>query len=312
MSVMITGAGLIGCHFARRVVDSGETAVLYDLCPNRDYVSKIVGNDRVYIVTGDMRDLPALLKAATEHQPTAVVHTAGLIGSRVSESPYTGAAINIQGTVHVLEAVRLLNIKRLVYVSSRAVYDRSKIKAGPIREDAPIGGNNFYNVTKACAELLIRAYTHHYNLDAVIIRPSAVFGRGHYAGGSSVGGLMRELALEILRGQPFDIDAARYFDNEYVYAKDVAAAIGLACEVKNSRERAYNCGTGTVITAHDIGKVVRELFEIDVRIIGPENSPRKVFPLDVSASRTELGYMPKFPFKRALADYVEEMQMDPL
>ncbi len=312
MSILVTGAGLIGCHFARRVVDSGETVALYDLSPNREYVSKIVGKERVHVVAGDMRDLPALMKALVDYQATIVVHTAGLIGSRVAENPYTGIAVNVQGTVHVLEAVAVLKLKRFIYVSSRAVYDRSKIKDGPIREDAPVGGNNFYNVTKACSELLIRAYAQRYKLDTIVIRPGAVFGRGHYAGGSSVGMVMRDLVLKILENKPFDIDAEAYFDNDYVYAKDVASSIELAWKANNPRQRAYNCSGGIVTTAEDIRKTVKELFDIDVKVVGKSDSQRKVFPLDLSASREDLGFVPEYSFKEALRDYVEEMKLDPV
>lgn len=311
MSILVTGAGLIGCHFARRVVDSGDTVVLYDLSPNPQYVSKVVGRDRVHVVAGDMRDLPALMRALVDYRATTVVHTAGLIGSRVAENPYTGFTINVQGTVHALEAAGVLKLDRFIYVSSRAVYDRSHMKDGPIREDTPIGGSNFYNVAKACSELLTRAYAQRYGLDAIVIRPGAVFGRGHYAGGSSVGMVMRDLALSILRNKPFEIDRGAYFDNEYVYAKDVALCIDQASKVKNPRQRMYNCGSGAVTTAEDIRTIVKELFDIDVEVTGNGDSQRKVFPLDLGASRDELGFVPKYSFKEALRDYVEEMKHDP-
>ena len=312
MSILVTGAGLIGCHFARRVVDSGDTVVIYDLSPNREYIAKIVGKDRVHVVAGDMRDMPALMKAMVDYRVTRVVHTAGLIGSRVAENPYTGIAVNVLGTVHLLESAVVLKVERFIYVSSRAVYDRSKIKGGPLREDTPLGGTNFYNVTKACSELLIRAYAQRYSLDAVVIRPGAVFGRGHYAGGSSVGIVMRDLALKILKNQPFEINGGAYFDNEYVYAKDVAYCIEQACKVKNPRQRAYNCGSGSVTTPGDIQKAVKELFGINVQVTGNGNSQRQVVPFDLSAAREELGFVPKYSFKDALKDYVEEMKVDPV
>jgi nucleoside-diphosphate-sugar epimerase len=286
--------------------------VLYDLSPNREYVSKIVGKDRVHIVAGDMRDLPALMKTVVDYNATTVVHTAGLIGSRVAENPYMGIAVNIQGTVHLLELVGTLKLARFIYVSSRAVYDRSKIKDGPIREDAPIGGTNFYNVTKVCSELLTRAYAERYGLDAIVIRPGAVFGRGHYAGGSSVGKVMRDLALNILRNKPFEIDSRDYFDNEYAYAKDAACCIEQAYKVKHPQHRIYNCGSGSVTSTEYIKKVVKELFDIEVKVMGKADSQRKVFPLDLSASGEELGFIPKYTFKDALRDYVEEMRRDPV
>ena len=309
MNVLVTGAGLIGCHFARRMVEAGNKVVLLDLSPNREYIGKIAGKDNVEIVAADLRDLPALLGALKEFKVETVVHTAGLIGKRVAENTYTGSTNNILGTIHVLEAAGLLGLARVVYVSTFGVYDRPKIKEGPIREDAPIGGHNLYTVTKACSEHLVHSYAFHHKLDTVIIRPSGVFGRGLYVGGSTVGMIMRDLAMNIVRGEPFTLDAKVYFANEYVYAKDVAQALELACKVNNPKQRIYNAGAGVVTSAADIAQVARQLApKAEINVAGAESGDgNKEFPLDLSASRAELGYSPKFPFKEALQDYVEEL-----
>src|SRR6266496_2529901 len=194
MNVLITGAGLIGTHLARRLVDSGDQVVLYDLVPNRDYIGKVVGPDKAHVVAADMRDLPALIQALNKFDTDTIVHTAGLIGKRVAENTYTGSTNNILGTINVLEAARLMGLRRIVYVSTFGVYDRSKIKDSVVREDAATGGHNLYTVTKLCSEHLVHGYAFHHNLDSIIIRPSGVFGRGHYVGGSTVGMVMRELA----------------------------------------------------------------------------------------------------------------------
>ena len=309
MTVLITGAGLIGCHFARRAADGGSKVVLYDLSPNRDYIQKIVGKDKVEIVAADMRDLPALINALKEFKIDTLVHTAGLIGKRVAENSYTGSTNNIVGTINVLEAARLHGIRRVVYVSTFGAYDRSKIKEGPIREDHPIGGHNLYTTTKVCSEHLVHAYAHLYNLDTVIIRPAGVFGRGHYVGGSTVGMIMRDLALNVMKGDPITLDGKIYFANEYVYAKDVALALDLACKVKEPKQRIYNAGSGVVAGAADLARIARELApKLEIKVVGDgSEDASKQFPLDLSRSQAELGYSPQFPLKKALQDYMEEL-----
>src|SRR6476660_5760197 len=152
MNILITGAGLIGSNAARHAVDAGNHVVLFDLAPNRDYIQKIVGKDKVYVVAADMRDLPALLAALEKYNVDTLVTTAGLIGSRVQENSYTGATNNILGTINILEAARLRKLKRVVYVSTFGVYDRSKINHSVIHETDPIGGHNLYATTKVCSE----------------------------------------------------------------------------------------------------------------------------------------------------------------
>jgi len=309
MNILITGAGLIGSHCARQAVDAGNKVVLFDLSPNRDYIDKVVGKDRAQVVAADMRDLPALISAMERHNVDTVVHTAGLIGSRVAENSYTGATNNILGTINVLEASRLRGLRRMVYVSTFGVYDRAKIHDSVIRENHPIGGHNLYTVTKICSEHLVHSYSEQYKLDTIIIRPSGVFGRGHYVGGSTVGKIMRDLALNTIKGEPFTIDAKTYGPNEYVYGKDVGLALFLACQAQNPKQRIYNAGSGVVTGPEMLAQTVRELApQTEVKLTATSGTPSdKNAPLDLSASKAELGYSPRFSLKEALRNYMEEL-----
>lgn len=312
MNILITGAGLIGSHAARHAVDAGHQVVLFDLSPNREYIQTVAGKDNVEVVAADMRDLPALLGALQRYNVDTIVHTAGLIGSRVQENSYTGTTNNILGTVNVLEASRLNKLKRVVYVSTFGVYQRAQINDGAIRETHPIGGHNLYAATKVCSEHLVHAYAAMYNLDTVIIRPGGVFGRGYYVGGSTVGKVMRDLALNIIKGAPITIDAKTYGLNEYVYGKDVGMALLLACKADNLKQRIYNAGTGVVTGAEELAQVVRKLApDREVNVSGSSTAEKnRNIPMDLSVSRAELGYMPNYPLKEALDDYIKELRSE--
>jgi UDP-glucose 4-epimerase len=309
MNILITGAGLIGTHCARQAVDAGNKVVLFDLAPNREYIEKVVGKDRADAVAADIRDLPALLSALERFNVDTLVATAGLIGSRVAENSYTGATNNILGTINVLEASRLRRLRRVVYVSTFGVYDRAKISDSVIRETDPIGGHNLYTTTKICSEQLVHSYTAMYKLDTIIIRPGGVFGRGHYVGGSTVGRVMRDLALNMIKGDPIIIDAKTYGPNEYVYGKDVGLALFLACQAQNPKQRIYNAGSGVVTGPGALARTVGELIpKIEVKVIGSSGAAsEKSAPLDLSTSKAELGYAPRYPLKEALRDYMDEL-----
>ena len=312
MNILITGAGLIGSNAARHAVDNGHNVVLFDLSPNRDYIEKVAGKDRCDVVAADMRDLPALLSALEKFNVDTLLATAGLIGSRVQENSYTGATNNILGTINVLEASRLRKLKRVVYVSTFGAYDRGKITDSVIRETHPIGGHNLYATTKVCSEHLVHAYASMYDLDTIIIRPGGVFGRGFYVGGSTVGKVMRDLALSMIKGEPLTIDAKTYGPNEYVYGKDVGMALFLACQAQNPKQRIYNAGTGTVHGPEDLAQVVREVApKLDVKVSGASTAEKsRNIPMDISVSKSELGYAPKFALKDALRDYMDELWND--
>ncbi len=311
MNILITGAGLIGSNAARHAVDAGHRVALFDLSPNRGYIDTIVGPGQAQVVAADMRDLPALLAALEKYSIDTLVHTAGLIGSRVQENSYTGATNNILGTINILEAARLRRLRRVVYVSTFGAYERGKITASVIRESDPIGGHNLYAATKVCSEHLVHAYAAMYGLDTIIIRPGGVFGRGFYVGGSTVGKVMRDLALGVIKGGPITIDAKTYGPNEYVYGKDVGLALFLACRAENPRQRVYNAGTGVVHGPEELASVVRELLPRgEVTVSGAAADKSRSIPMDISVSKAELGYAPKFMLKEALRDYMDELWAD--
>ncbi|HUF42561.1 MAG TPA: NAD(P)-dependent oxidoreductase [Verrucomicrobiae bacterium] len=312
MNILITGAGLIGSNAARHAVDAGHKVVLFDLSPNREYIQKVVGPGKADVVAADMRDLPALLSAMEKHSVDTIVHTAGLIGGRVQENSYTGATNNILGTINVLEASRLRKLRRVVYVSTFGVYERGKINDSVIKETHPIGGHNLYATTKVCSEHLVHAYAAMYDLDTIIIRPGGVFGRGFYVGGSTVGMVMRDLALQMIKGDPITIDAKTYGPNELVYGKDVGLALFLACQVDNPKQRIYNAGTGVVHGAEELAQVVQQVApKVEVKVSGTSSADKsRRIPLDISVSKAELGYTPKFPLKEALRDYMDELWAD--
>src|SRR5262245_34034121 len=119
MNVLITGAGLLGCYGARRLLEKGHHVVLFDAFPDLDYIRSVLGDAAgVVVETGDVRDLPSVIAVFQRHAIEAVTHGAGLIARRAAEHPYTGIAINVMGTINVAEAVRITKARRLVYLSS--------------------------------------------------------------------------------------------------------------------------------------------------------------------------------------------------
>jgi nucleoside-diphosphate-sugar epimerase len=120
---------------------------------------------------------------------------------------------------------------------------------------------------------------------------------------------MRDLALNVIKGESFTIDAKTYAPNEYVYGKDVGLALFLACQAQNPKQRIYNAGSGVVTGPEALAQTVRELApQTDIKITGSSGAAgEKSAPLDLSTSKAELGYTPKFPLKEALRDYMEEL-----
>ncbi len=309
MNILVTGAGLIGCHSAGRLLEEGQQVVLYDVLPDQPYIQAVVGKQRgVTVETGDLRDLSALIAVMEKYRIDTVVHTAGLIGKKVAERAYTGITVNVLGTMHVAEAVRLMKVKRLVFVSTFGVYKRDPSAGRPITEDSFLGGSGLYGATKVANENLLGALSDLYGFELIVLRPAGVFGQGHYRGGSAVGVVMNDLMLSAARGETVRVRESLLGTNEYVYVKDVAQAVAKACSVPNVKSRAFNVGTGIIAAAEDMVQSLREAVPgVRVELVSArpdEQVKRQVQPLDLSRSSAELGYTPEYGLVKAMADYM--------
>lgn len=312
MRVFITGAGLLGCHAARALRAQGDHVTFFDLVPQEAYVRQVAG-EGCDIVRGDIRELPLLLEAIRDVQPDVVLHTAGLIGGVAQRQPYRGLQVNIGGTLNVVEAVRLLGVRRLLHSSTLGVHDLSQPQTAPLKETFPVGSaNTVYRASKVACEQIVAVYAKTYGFECAMLRYGATYGYGHYAGGSGVGIALSQALRSALAGQIVELGSRMAQPDEYVYVKDVAAGIALAVHAQALPHSVYNLGSGQV---HDVGQVRRALQrvlpEAEVRIpegAGPTERSRKQ-PMDLTQSRNDLGYEPRFDLESGLADFLEELKM---
>jgi CDP-glucose 4,6-dehydratase len=110
-------------------------------------------------VTGDVRDLDRLVSVVRRERPEVVVHMAAQsLVRRGRREPVETYAVNVMGTVHLLEAVRRGGAARaVVNVTSDKCYENREWEWG-YREDEPKGGRDPYSSSKGCAELVSAAY----------------------------------------------------------------------------------------------------------------------------------------------------------
>jgi CDP-glucose 4,6-dehydratase len=109
--------------------------------------------------TGDIADFPALLDCVRRVEPDVIFHLAAQSLVRASYSDPVGTfRTNVLGTVHVMEAARLVGSARcIVSVTSDKCYENRETSV-PYRETDPMGGHDPYSTSKGCAELVATAY----------------------------------------------------------------------------------------------------------------------------------------------------------
>jgi UDP-glucose 4-epimerase len=311
MTTLVTGAGLIGTAFAQNAIARGEKVVFVDPDPRADFLRLKLGDKGYAQVRADVRDLPALIAAIKDHGAATVVHTAGLIGSRVQQSLFTGFDINLGGTRNVAEAVRATGVKRLVHISTFGVYDRRREagNAGPVAEDFPRGGARAYGAFKAAKELILEAYADAYKFELIMLRPANVFGVGHFAAGSSGGMKMQRLVEAGLDGGTARIPSSETMANEYIYAKDIGRAVDAAATVKLPPQLHFNIGNGYVSSFDDVLAALKPLCPNVRYEVEPGEPPHsKTAPLDISAAKRHLGWEPRFTLQSAFEDYLNDLK----
>ena len=310
MRAFITGAGTIGCHTARELVERGDEVTLFDLAPREDYVRQVVQSD-VRVVRGDVRELPAVVEAVQEARPDCVIHTAGLIGGAAQQVPYRGFQVNIGGAINMAEAVRLAGVRRLLHASTQGVNDLSAPQTGPITEEFPVGGDAVYSASKVACEQVLKAYASAYKFELGLLRFAGVYGYGHYAGGSGVGQGMYALVTAAMAGRPAPIGAGIPESNEMVYAKDVGRGVALAAHAGRLSHQVYNIGSGVLVTPDTIVQALQRVIPgATASRSGParaDRHPRRQ-PFDISRARADLGYEPQYDLDAGLRDFVAELQ----
>jgi nucleoside-diphosphate-sugar epimerase len=157
------GAGFLGLHLARRLLDAGHEVRSLDLVPIDE------AGLAVREVRGDIRDDVACRELVDGAR--ILVHAAAALPIRGSREEIR--SVNVDGTLTLLSAAAEAGVKRVVFVSSTAVYGVPE--KHPIEEDDPLVGVGHYGDSKIRAEEVCRAFMSR-GLDCVIVRPKTFIG----------------------------------------------------------------------------------------------------------------------------------------
>ena len=301
MRVLITGAGLIGCHTARELVERGDDVTFLDVAPRPDYIRYVVGRD-LPMIRGDIRDLPCLVDAMQDVRPDCVIHLAALVGEVNITNLYTGFQVNLTGTVNVVEAVRLAGVRRLIHASTQALYLGEDPKE-LLSEDSPLDSRGrVYNASKLACEHVLRTYAAKHEFELALLRFAGVYGFRSVAGGPGVA--VQEAVWAAMAGRTVELNA--YESVDFIYAKDLANGIALAAHTSPLPHQVYNLGSGTLTTVEDVEAALRKIFP------GVNMSRGKLTParplMDITRARTELGFNPEHKLEAGLRDYVAEIR----
>mgnify|MGYP001566988972 CR=1 FL=1 len=304
MKYVITGgAGFIGSHITKKLVEDGEDVTVIDNLNTGKEENLQSVKGKITFLKGDILD-EELLNDITKNVD-GVFHQAALASVQDSFSkPEEYHDVNVNGTENILKLAKKNNFK-VVYASSSSVYGNPE--RIPIKESDSKNPINPYAETKLKKEELATKYAE-IGVKVIGLRYFNVFGKGQskeYAG-------VLKLFLERIRdGLPPKINGDGTQFRDFVYVEDVADAniMSMNSEVNY---KFFNVGTNTSITILDLAKTIIKFSELNIEpIFGPAlKGDVKGTIADIDLIKEGIGWEPKIMLRDWIKDIVSSRKFD--
>ena len=302
------GAGFIGSSLADSLLDQGHKIICidnfddyYDKKIKLGNIKNALKNSNFHLVEGDIRDRSLLKKVFDENDIQLILHLAAKAGVRPSiESSPEYFEVNINGTLNILEAAKEHDVKKIIFASSSSIYgNNTKI---PFSEtdfvDHPISP---YAASKKAGELICYTYHELNQMDITCLRFFTVYGprmRPDLA--------IHKFSRQILQGKLVPVYGDGSLKRDYTYIDDIVFGVNQA--IKNlSGFHIYNLGNSRTISVlemiAELEKALGKKAKIEFRPLQPGDV--KLTFADISLSKKELGYNPKFDFSTGIYNFIE-------
>lgn len=308
MKILVAGgAGYIGSVTTTRLLDAGHDVCVFD---NLEYGHREALDERATFFEGDLRAAAQVREAFASFRPEAVMHFAAyaLVGEsmKAPERYYTN---NVTGGVNLLEAMRSVACKRIVFSSTCATYGQPDVV--PIGEDTPQIPANPYGHSKLVFEQILAWYRKIHGFSPVFLRYFNACGATETLGEDhSPESHLIPIVLQVALGKREKVsifgDDYQTPDGtcirDYIHVRDLASAHLMA--IDSILEGPFNLGTGSGVSVREVVDGVRDVTGIDIQA---EVAPRRAGDPDelvakVGRARDELGWEPRYSDLRTIIE----------
>ena len=301
MRVLVTGgAGFLGAALANRLVQDGHTVLALDDLTAGDPRRL---SSEVLITRGDVRDVPKLWTLL--QGVDCVYHLAARV--RVPESihyPSDYNAVNVGGTVSVMEAMRDTGVRRVVFASSGALYGEQAHQ--PVGEQQLPNPNSPYAVSKVAAEYYLATLGALYNIETVSLRVFNAYGPGQDLP-PSYPPVIPQLLKQAQTGGSMVIFGEGTQTRDFVFVDDVVDALVAAATATDVNRAVINVGSGRESSINELAASVARVSGKRVSVLHNQGQEGGVSRLvaDVSLARQLLGWEPRTELEAGLRLTVE-------
>jgi UDP-glucose 4-epimerase len=252
MDILVTGAaGFLGSALANRLATEGHSVRGLDDLSAGDPARL---SPQVLFTRGDVNDRPKLWTLLQDVE--CVYHLAARVS--VPESvlyPREYNAVNVGGTVSVMEAMRDAGVRRVVFVSSGAVYGEQAQQ--PLSESQIPDPRSPYAVSKLSAEYYVRTIGILWGLETVALRVFNAYGPGQPLPASHAPAIPRFLR-QALQGGSIVIHGDGRQTRDYIYLDDAVDALTAAATAHDVDRQVINIGSGRETSVRELAALVAE------------------------------------------------------
>lgn len=272
--LVIGGAGYIGSHVARELIDNGYKVTVFDNLSSGK--KENIFTDENFIL-GDILDFETLDKTMSETKFDGIIHLSAFKAAGESMiTPEKYSTNNISGTINILNAAVKNGIDKIIFSSTAAVYGEPQYL--PIDEKHPTDPANYYGFTKLEIERILNWYDKLKGLKFVALR---YFNAAGYDPKGRIYGLetnpqnllpiVMEVAVGVrekitIFGNDWDTRDGTCI-RDYIHVSDLASAHKKAFEylLKTNESLTVNLGSQTGVSVKEMVETAREITKKEIK-----------------------------------------------
>jgi UDP-glucuronate 4-epimerase len=311
--VVTGGAGFIGSHLSERLVSLGSEVFVIDNFDDyypeklkRRNIESCLKKDGFRLLEGDIRNYGFMIDSFRSISPDLVVHLAAKAGVRPSiKDPLLYQEVNVLGTNNILEAMKELDMKDLLFASSSSVYgDCPNI---PFSEDDPMAMPiSPYGVTKKSCEELCYAYHKLYDLNILCFRFFTVYGPRQRPDMA-----IHKFTNLIESGSKIEVYDQGKGSRDYTYIDDIIdgliGALGFISSVTSPVYEVINLGESVPVNLMELIDLIESGLGKEAEKVMMPRQPgdvKRTFA-DIEKAKRLLGYNPNTSMKVGVKKFIE-------